>query len=528
MPPIMNEMCVDGAIMMQSGATYWQTLGTVEGGTLVLDAQTGLIIDVNPVPEKTLEYSKAELLGKGLWDLGQPNDIDAAKQNFRELIENKHVRSENVALLTKDRICVNAEVVSSVHEMNGSRVVLCKIRSTKQQEERDQLLRKIQGANRMEALVQLDVGLVHDTNNLLGVILGYCELLMEQVHLPESAHEIILEMHNVCTSAKDLTQRSLAYSRPQEPRLEVFDLKDAVNRIAFMQDRFGGDIQLRSSFGDGLGMVCADPRQIDQVLLNLAINARDAMPKGGNIVIETSNIEIDESSAHLYPSIKLGRYIMLTFSDTGIGMDQETKSHIFEPFFSTKPVGKGTGIGLFTAQYIVKQMGGAITVDSEPGAGTTFKVFFPRCDSAPSALQPNKAISPHGGTETILLVDDSVTLRRLLRKILAGKGYTVLESGDPVEALRMAADYPGTISLMITDMELPGFNGTVLAGKLAAFRPETKVLYATGSNIGSTVSSSAFGQDYACIVKPFSTYDLLIKVRELLSPATKSPKRSAF
>jgi CheY-like chemotaxis protein len=199
-------------------------------------------------------------------------------------------------------------------------------------------------------------------------------------------------------------------------------------------------------------------------------------------------------------------------------MDQKTKSHIFEPFFSTKPVGKGTGLGLFTALCTVNQMGGSITVDSEPGAGSTFKILFPRCDKAPTTLQPKEASPWCGGKETILLVDDSVTLRKLLRRILVDKGYTVLDSGAPDEALRMAAQYPGPISLMITDMELPGFNGSVLAEKLAAVRPETRVLYASGSNLSSTVSSRVFAQDYAIIVKPFTSHDLLTKVRELLSP----------
>jgi PAS domain S-box-containing protein len=517
---------------MQSETIYGQLFGTVEGGTLVLDAQTGLIIDVNPVPDKLLDYSKAELLGKALWDLGQPRDVDASKQRFLELIEKKHVCYENVPLLNKNRICVNTSVVGSVHEENGSRVILYTIRPMKLEENNDQLAQQRQQASSIGDIGEFGVGLIHDSNNLLAAILGYCELLKVQKNLPGSAHEIILEMHNACTSAISITDRLLAYGRPQEPRLEVFHLNDAVNRIASMQNRLdkflGKDIQLRRSLGSGLGMVCADPRQIDQVLLNLAINARDAMPKGGNIVIETSNIEIDENSAHQYPSIKLGRYIMLTFSDTGIGMDQETKSHIFEPFFSTKPVGKGTGLGLFNALCTVKQMGGTITVDSEPGIGSTFKILIPRCDKAPTPLQPQEAISLCEGTETILLVDDSFTLRKLLRRILVDKGYTVLDSGDPDEALRMATEYPATISLMITDMELPGFNGSVLAGKLAAVRPETKVLYASGSDISSTVSSRVHAQDYAIIVKPFTSHDLLTKVSELLSPTRKAPERTSF
>jgi PAS domain S-box-containing protein len=502
---------------------YGQLFGTVESGTLILDAQTGLILDVNPVPERLLDYSKEELLGKALWDLGLPKDVDAAKQVFQEVIEKKHVRYENVSLLTKNKICVNAEIVGNVHEVNGSRVILCKIRSMKQREKSAQLIQQIQQAKRIKVLGQLGVGLVHDSNNLLGVILGYCELLKEQTDLPESVNGMISEMHNACISARNLTQRVLSFGRPQEPRLKAFHLEEAVNRIASMQNRLGKllgkDIQLRSSFGANLGMVCADPNQIDQVLMNLLMNARDAMPKGGNIVIETANVDIDETSAHQYPSIKLGHYIMLTFSDTGTGMGQETKSHIFEPYYSTKPVGKGTGLGLFTAQCIVKQLGGTITVDSELGAGSTFTILFPRCDQAPIALPRQEAIPLCEGTETILLVEDSVSLRILLRKILTGRGYTVLDSGDPYEALRLAAEYPGPIPLMITDITLPGFSGSVLAERIAVVRPETKVLYASGSDISAAVSPRKFGQDYAIIMKPFTPHDLLAKVREILSPS---------
>jgi two-component system cell cycle sensor histidine kinase/response regulator CckA len=367
-----------------------------------------------------------------------------------------------------------------------------------------------------------DGGLIHDSNNLLGVILGYCELLKEQKDVPESVHEMIVEMHYACTSAKVLAERLLASSRPLESLPVAFHLNDAVNRIATLQNRLGKNIQLRSSLGDDLGMVCADPRQIDQVLMNLLINARDAMPNGGNIVIETTNVDIDETSAQQYPSLKRGKYIMLTFSDTGTGMDQETKSHIFEPFFSTKPSGKGTGLGLFTALKIIEQLEGTIAVDSVPGSGSKFTILFPRCEKAHDALPASQAIPKCEGTETILLVDDCVSLRRLLRKILEGKGYTVLDSGDPDEAFRLATEYSGPIPLMITDVVLPGFSGSALAERLAAGRPETRVLFMSGCNASLTVPSRSLGQDYTFILKPFTPTDLLTKVRELLVPSEVS------
>jgi CheY-like chemotaxis protein len=257
--------------------------------------------------------------------------------------------------------------------------------------------------------------------------------------------------------------------------------------------------------------------------MNLVINARDAMPRGGKIVLATANIEIDEAHALHSPLAAPGPYVMLTVSDTGTGMDAETQSHIFEPFFSTKAPGRGTGLGLSTVFGIVKQSGGAIAVASEPGHGTTFTIYFPRHDQCPATLEPCLDTPVRGGTETILLVDDAAALRRLTRRLLQDCGYTVLESGDPAEALRIAAEYPGPLPLMITDVVMPGFSGSVLAEKLAAARPEIKVLYASGYSDEAVAPSRMPGQNYAFLEKPFTREDLLRKVRELLdsSPPAK-------
>jgi nitrogen-specific signal transduction histidine kinase/CheY-like chemotaxis protein len=382
---------------------------------------------------------------------------------------------------------------------------------------------RLRQTHKMEALGQLAGGLAHDFNNLLGVILGYCEILEEQPRLSGPTRKMILEIHNAGTSAKNLTQRLLAFSRRQVLEPVALDLNETVRRMQIMLNRLiGDDVALTSTLCPDLGTINADPSQVEQVLMNLAINARDAMPKGGNISIATDNVEIDELHARQPPFTGPGQYVRLTVSDTGIGMDAETQSHIFEPFFSTKAPGRGTGLGLSTVFGIVNQSGGAITVDSALNRGTTFQIYFHRHHQPAVTSLPETEKTVQGGKETILLVDDAPALRRLTRRLLQDCGYTVLESGDPAEALRIAAQYPGVLPLMITDVVMPGFSGSVLAEKLADSRPEIKVLYASGYSDEAVIPSRTPGQHYAFLEKPFTREDLLRKVRDLLdsSPQT--------
>ena len=382
---------------------------------------------------------------------------------------------------------------------------------------------RLRQTHKMEALGQLAGGLAHDFNNLLGVILGYCEILEEQADLPGPTRTMILEIHNAGASARNLTQRLLAFSRRQLLEPVALDLNETVRRMQIMLTRLiGDDVALTSALSADLGTIHADPSQVEQVLMNLVINARDAMPKGGKISIATANVEIDEVHARQSPFTGPGQYVRLTVSDTGIGMDAETQSHIFEPFFSTKAPGRGTGLGLSTVFGIVNQSGGAIAVYSELNHGTTFKIYFHRHDEPAVIVLPGAEKTVRGGMETILLVDDAPALRRLTRRLLQDCGYTVLESGDPAEALRIAAEFPGALPLMITDVVMPGFSGSVLAEKLSTSRPETRVLYASGYSDEAVIPSRMPGQHYAFLEKPFTREDLLRKVRDLLdaSPQT--------
>jgi two-component system, cell cycle sensor histidine kinase and response regulator CckA len=296
-------------------------------------------------------------------------------------------------------------------------------------------------------------------------------------------------------------------------------LNATLNSLQTLLNRMIGDgVELVSVLGSDLGTIRVDPIQLEQVLMNLAVNASDAMPQGGRITIETANAKVDETYVRQNPATALGPCVMLTVSDTGIGMNEETQSHIFEPFFSTKEVGKGTGLGLSTVYGIVKQSAGSISVSSEPGHGSTFKIYFPQCAEMPTISHPAKAAPLRGGSDTILLVDDADALRVLTRRLLEDCGYTVLDSGEPAQAIRIAEQYKGPLPLMITDVMMPGFSGLVLAERLAVIRPETKVLYTSGCSDCAVFEHALLGSDYAFLEKPFTRDDLVRKVRELLDP----------
>jgi two-component system, cell cycle sensor histidine kinase and response regulator CckA len=506
-----------GQALRDSEARYRRLFETAQDGILILDAQKGSITDVNPYLMKLLDYSRQEFLGKALWDIGLFKDIEASKEAFKELQAKQYVRYEDLPLKTRAGRTINVEFVSNVYGVNGNQVIQCNIRDITKRKHAEQSDQRILQGQKMEAVGQLAGGLAHDFNNLLGVILGYCELLTDREDLAEPTRRMIEKISSAGLSAKNLTQHLLAFSRRQVVQPVVMDLNEAVNHIHPMLERLiGDDIELDNVLSNDLGTITADPNHIEQVLMNLAINARDAMPKGGKITFETTNVEIDEAYAQQHVPMNPGRYVMLSVRDTGTGMDLETQAQIFDPFFTTKDCGKGTGLGLSTVFGIVKQSGGTIGVYSEPGRGTAFKIHFPRCDKVPVFVEPIKPKQLRGGTETILLVDDATPLRMLTKLILEQCGYTVLDSGEPAEALRIAEGHEGPLPLMITDVVMPGFTGRALAERLTADRPETKVLFTSGYADDETAKYGMFGADNAFLEKPFTRDDLVRKVRELL------------
>jgi len=502
--------------LKDSEVRYRRLFETAQDGILILDAETGFITDVNPFLMQLLDYSREELVGKALWDIGLFKDIEASKTAFRELMAEQYVRYEDLPLQTKAGQSINVEFVSNVYGVKGKRVIQCNIRDITKRKQAEHSEEQSRQAQKMEAIGELAGGVAHDFNNALAVILGNCEFLEARLDLPYSSRKMIAEIHNAGNYAKDLTRHLLAFGRRQVLHPVFLDLNATVTRVAGMLNRLIGDnVQLTSVLHSGVGTVKVDPLQIEQILMNLAVNARDAMPQGGKITIETANVETDEHHAPEHVSFKPGRYVTLSVSDTGVGMDKETQSRMFDPFFTTKEVGKGTGLGLSTVFGIVKQSAGSIDVASEPGRGTTFTIYLPRYEEAPAGVPEQDPTPLRGGTETILLVEDAVPLRGLTKRILEDCGYKVLDTGDPADALRLAAAHKGQLPLMITDVVMPGFSGPLLADRLVATRPGTRVLYVSGYSDDAVAQQGVPG-DRAFLEKPFTRDALVRKVRELL------------
>jgi two-component system, cell cycle sensor histidine kinase and response regulator CckA len=511
--------------LADSEARYRRLFEAAQDGILILNAKTGVILDVNPFLIKLLDYPYSYFLGKALWEIGLFKDIEASRNAFQELKDKRYVRYDDLPLRSKEGRAINVEFVSNVYGVKSKQVIQCNIRDITSRKEIEQSGQRLLQAQKMEAVGQLAAGVAHDFNSLLQVILGYSEILQQRADLPEPIRKIVTKIQDAGTSAKSLTHRLLAFSRQRALEPVLMDLNEAVNRIHTLLGGglIGAGIELESLLGPDLGTIEADPHQVEQVLMNLAINARDAMPEGGKIIFETANVEIEDKYVTQHVHIRSGRYVLLSVRDTGTGMDSETQAHVFEPFFTTKATDKGTGLGLSTVFSIVKQSGGAISVYSERDHGTTFKIYFPRRDEAPVVLRQVKTDSLHGGAETILLVDDAPSLRKLLRILLENRGYTVLDSGDPAEALCIAREHKGPLPLMITDVNMPGFSGHVLAERLAVDRPETRVLYTSGDPDDLDDRHDVLGPNYAFLEKPFTSDDLAGKVREILD----SPKHLA-
>jgi PAS domain S-box-containing protein len=374
-------------------------------------------------------------------------------------------------------------------------------------------------AQKMEAIGRLAGGIAHDFNNLLMVISGYSEFLLERLGPDPRVRGPAQEISNATQRATSLTRQLLAFSRKQILAPKVLDLNEAVTENLKMLTRMiGEDIDLVMVPGPALGAVRADPGQIDQVIMNLAVNARDAMPQGGKLTIETANISLDENFARTHAPLVPGNYVMLSISDTGVGMDNDTKARIFEPFFTTKGA-KGTGLGLSTVYGIVKQSGAYIFVDSQPQRGTAFRAYFPRADGREDTAAAQESIglpSANHGQETILLVEDEANLRHLVHQYLEKQGYLILEAEDGAAALQIAAGHRGNIDLLLTDVVMPGMNGRELATQITAQRPDARVLYMSGYTENAIGHDGLLDAGINLLQKPFGLPALRERVRELL------------
>jgi signal transduction histidine kinase/CheY-like chemotaxis protein len=419
----------------------------------------------------------------------------------------------------KDGTLIEADVASSWIRFRGreARLVIA-LDVTEKRGREAQLLQ----SQKMETVGRLAGGVAHDFNNLLGVITGYGGLLRKRLddrHLLKYVDDIL----KASERAAGLTQQLLAFSRKQVLQPRILDLNRVVEHMERMLRRLiGEDIQLVIALVD-VAPIKADPGQLEQVLMNLAVNARDAMPQGGQLLIETAAVDLDESYSRRHADVRPGSYVMLAVSDTGHGMTPELKQRLFEPFFTTKEPGQGTGLGLATVHGIVRQSGGHIFAYSEPGRGTSFKIYFPPTEGSVAAAPPTADEDTPRGNETILLVEDEAALREITRECLAATGYTVLEAAHGAAALQLSEKYDGAIHLLITDVVMPGLTGRELAQRLTAERTEMKVLFMSGYTDDAVILRGVLTKEMPFVQKPFTIVQLARKVREVLDARAGKP-----
>jgi len=480
----------------------------------------GTILSWNAGAKAQYGYTPEEVIGQSVELLVPPEGRAELFDSLDRLKAGKAVFLETVRRRKDGTKVVVALSMSPIRGVDGRVIGASTI--ARDVTERRSLEEQFRQSQKMEAVGRLAGGVAHDFNNLLTVILGYSDLFANRE--PECAE--IQEIRRAGEQAAALTRQLLAFSRKQVLELVVLCPNDVIRNIEGMLRRLiGEDLDFVTRLDPSVCNVRVDPGQLEQVVMNLAVNARDAMPGGGKLTIETANVDLDEAYAQRHASVAPGPYVMLAVSDTGVGMDAETQARIFEPFFTTKEKGKGTGLGLSTVHGIVHQSGGNIWVYSEPGRGTTFKIYFPRIAGAAATPQiPSRtvpAVEDSGnGSRTILLVEDEEPLRRLVKRILELSRHTVLEARSPADALRIAREHDGPIHLLLTDVVMPGMSGPELAASLQRERPSVPVLYMSGYTDNTIAHHGILGAGTHFIQKPFTLQGLVQRVREVM--ATRS------
>jgi PAS domain S-box-containing protein len=624
---------------------YRRLFEAAKDGILILDVETGMIVDVNPFLIELLGYSREAFLNKKLWDVGSFKDVVANQATFLELQQQGYVRYEDIPLEAADGRRVEVEFVSNVYVEGDKRVIQCNVRDISERAQAEAALREseralsesqrvarvgswsldfatdamawtpelyrvfgvsqdtfvpsvaaflslihpddraaveawtvaglagkepppqefrinlagggvryieargtrvqdaenkpIRGigigqditerksletsllqARKMESIGRLAGGVAHDFNNLLTVINGYSALMLGNLRDGDPSRASLQEIHKAGERAARLTAQLLAFSRRQVLEPKVLDLNQLVAGMQSMLARLvGEDVVVHVLLKAEAAFVCADPTQLEQALMNLAVNSRDAMPRGGKLLIETAGVERDESYAQSHAEAHVGRFIMLAVSDNGEGMDEETRRNIFEPFFTTKEVGKGTGLGLSMVYGIVEQSGGSVEVYSEPGRGTTFKIYLPRV--GPEAAQDERKEGGPAleGTETVLVVEDQAGVREYAATVLGSYGYQVLKAEDAGTALAICERE--RMSLVLTDVVMPGMSGRELGDQLQVRYPGMKVLYMSGYTDEAIARHGVLWDGAQFIQKPFSPTQLAAKVREVLGPPSR-------
>jgi len=488
---------------------------------IVISNGMGKIEDVNAEALRMFGYAREELVGQMI-EILVPHRLQRAHEGHRadyahdlrtrpmrtgtELFGRRKDGTEFPVeiglgpLATRDGILISSMIVD--------------ITARKKMEE--QLLL----SQRMDAIGRLAGGVAHDFNNLLTVILGNSDVVLDSLPAGHPAIQKLETIRKAGVSAAGLTRQLLAFGRQQLVQPRILDLKETLKKMEGLLHRLiGANIELKISLDSSLGTIKADPGQIEQILLNLAVNARDAMPEGGRITVEASNVEIDESYREQHPEAMPGRYVMLAVTDTGCGMDRETQLRIFEPFFTTKELGKGTGLGLATVYGIVKQGGGYIWVYSEIAQGSVFKVYLPRLEQSAQSPKREEEQEISNGEETILLAEDSDPLREMAREYLESAGYTVIEAVSGKDALQRAKEFAGTIHVLLTDVVMPEMNGPELASQLTLLRPGIKVIFTSGYTDDAVARQGIHDSTVAFVQKPYRPKALARKIREVLCDA---------
>jgi PAS domain S-box-containing protein len=477
----------------------------------------GTVTSLNAAFERITGWPAEEWIGRPFEQLVHPEDlsllfefVDRAVRGVTRPVSQLRVRTR------KGDYCVG-EFAATPQFREGRLVGVLGI--ARDITDRLSLEQQLRQAQKMEAVGQLAAGVAHDFNNILTAITGYAQLLLEDLGAKDPHRQDVDEIRKAADRAAGLTRQLLAFSRQQVLQPTVLDLNILVSETEAMLARLlGEDIRLATHLTSDLGAVKTDRSQIEQVIMNLAVNARDAMPQGGQLTIETANVDTDDVYARDHFPAAPGSYVMLAVSDTGIGMSQETQAHMFEPFFTTKGKGKGTGLGLATVYGIVKQSAGFIWVYTEPGQGTTFKIYLPRVAQAPAPRVSSANSRPVilSGTETVLLAEDEAAVRTVARQALERHGYTVLEAPSGEAALDLAQRYSGSIHLLLTDVVMPGMSGRSLALRLAAVRPEMRAIYMSGYTDEAITRHGVLEPGVTYVQKPFSPDALVRKVREVL------------
>jgi PAS domain S-box-containing protein len=484
----------------------------------------GRFVYVNPAGVKLLgAVNSKELIGKPILDIVPLDDREKVLERVQQNQEGKQTPLVEQKIIRLDGQTVEVEVMgipTIYQDKPAVQIIVRDITERKRvEEELRQSEEQLRQSQKLEAVGQLAGGVAHDFNNLLTVITGYSDLTLRRLNPDEPLHRHVIEIKKASERAASLTRQLLAFSRKQVLQPKVLELNAAVADMNKMLRRLiGEDIDLMTVLDPALGQVKADPGQIEQVLMNLVVNARDAMPGGGKLTIETANVCLDAKHVGGDVVMQSGQYVMLAVSDTGCGMDAEIQEHIFEPFFTTKEQGHGTGLGLSTVYGIVKQSGGNIWVYSEVGRGTTFKVYLPRVNEQVEETKPGTAHrEAPAGWETILLVEDEQMVRNLAARALREQGYSVVEASNGEEALRIAGDHAGKeIHLLLTDMIMPRMNGQELAERLTRSHPHMRVLFMSGYTNRGIVQHGMLKEGALFLPKPFTLEGLTHRVREVL------------